>query len=442
MAGNSVDPNDLPLSPSGPVDPNIPTAGGAPSFDPNNPGSINTYANKSLASSAPPYQPILGQQGTQDILSKEQQNAYNPRLTQGEKQTYTPIQNQPENMLNPQNYNAYIFPSTPTVDAQASTIANPHETGPSTYNATMGTAAQGQVDQNSLVQNQFENLMNSNKDQNGVPDWARTAVTAANQQMNSLGLGASTMAGNATATAILSTALPMAEQNAQTYANLNLANLSNRQQTMLSNQAAANVAAQFNSTNTQQNAQFFATLATNVATQNAQMQTAVSQYNAGQKNAAIQFNQSMQNQQQEFNLSNQLAVDQSNVTWQRAINTANTAGLNAANQANAQNLFNISQQDQNNLWQQAADEASWSLTSSENAQNRSLSLVTSSMNDQTSQALLRSQLNANMYQSLGALGANVIGGVFSSLFNSNTPVSQTIARPNTNVAETPNSPMG
>lgn len=381
---------------------------------------IASGTQQAIQSSAPSYNPLV--QNPSQVTNAEITGATNPgaAISPNALQTYTPIQNQANNELNPQSYNAPVTTNTPTQQANASQIAQTQPTQASQYNAVTTQGAQGTVDPNSLVQNQMTNLLNNNLNANGVPEWAQPAVTAANQRMNSLGLGASTMAGNAEATAILSTALPMAEQNAQVYANLNLANLSNQQQAMLSNQAAVNAAQQFNATNEQQNAQFFATLTTNIATQNAQMQTAVSQFNAGQTNAATQFNQNLQNQQQEFSIGNQLLVDQSNVAWQRAINTANTAGINAANQANAQNAFNLSQTDMNNLWQEAQDEASWALTSSENAQNRTLSLVTSALNSQTSQALLASQESANMYSQLGQLGANILGSTISSFTSSNS----------------------
>lgn len=473
--------------------------------------------------------------------------------------------------VNPNGYQSYSNWANGNFDVNP----NQFNSNSSQMQATMGQAAQGQVDPNSMMQNQFDQVMNSHKDAQGVPDWAQTAVTAANQRMNSMGLGASTMAGNATAQAILNTALPMAAANSQVVAQLNSQNLSNSQQSMLSNQAYANAASQFNAQSDQQNKQFFASLTSNIAqnnasrdatiaqfnagqsqqnsqfnsqlsaglaSQNAQMSNAMNQFNAGQQqqnsqynntlsaniatndinaqntmnqfnagqqqqsnqfntnlsaniatndinaqntmnqfnagqvqqnnqfnstlganiatndintanqmgqfnatqqnaasqffgnlqqqtsltnaqlitqtsqfntnqdNAAAQFINNLDSQQGEFNLQNQQLVNQSNVQWQRAINTANTAGDNATNQANVMNAFNIQQTDLNNLWQQARDEASWSLTSSENAQNRDLTLVNSALNRQTSLDILNSQMNASMFSALGSFGVNVLGG--------------------------------
>lgn len=401
-------------------DVNAPQSGGIiPSKD------LGAYASDATQSSAPPYVPLVGTgyetnpSGGKDnltnvITAQEQRNALHPSLDPNTKQIYNPIRNLNEDQLDKQTEG--LYKTTPVTDAHASQIAQTPQTDASSYDATHGTAAQGTVDPNSLIQNQFDSLMNSNKDEAGVPDWARTAVTSANQRMNSLGLASSTMAGGATASAILSTALPMAQYNASVYATLNLQNLSNQQQAMLSNQAADNASKQFNAQSEQQNAQFFATLATQISTQNAQMNTAISQFNAGQHNTAEQFNENLRNQQEQFNIGNQLIVDQSNVAWQRTINTANTAGENAANNANAQNMFNLQQTDLNNLWQQSRDEASWALTSGENAKNRQLALVVSALNGQFSQNLLSSQLSANMFSQLGGLGVNILGGLGKSLF--------------------------
>jgi hypothetical protein len=76
------------------------------------------------------------------------------------------------------------------------------------------------------------------------------------------------------------------------------------------------------------------------------------------------------------------------------------------------NALNISQTDMNNLWQQARDEASWSLTASENSQNRGLSLVNSALNRQTSLDILNSQMQAAMFSQLGGFGVNLLGGLF------------------------------
>lgn len=508
------------------------------------PNSVNDAANAAVASSAQSYNQaalvnngyITDAEGNQQPLKDSttaamQAGAFNPQLNPNTQFSYNPIQNNPNstlgnaNQVGPSDWTTQTanavnaaqldrFPQTAQGNTQQ-VNPNQYNTNATNYGARTGTSqgvdpnpysaannpasqmnavdnaggAHGNVDPNSMIQNQFDQLMDDQVDENGVPRWAETAVTAANQRMNSLGLGASTMAGNATAKAILDTALPMAAANSQVVAQLNSQNLSNDQQAMLSNQAYENAAAQFNAQSKQQNDQFFSNLTANLAQSNAARQDAMSQFNTGQENTASQYNatnaqQSQQfnstlqsslaaqnaaqanameqfnagqsnastqfysnlnqqanllnaqlgtqanqfnvaqqnamvqfldnlnGQRAEFNAQNQLVVDQSNVQWQRAINTANTAGQNAANQANVMNTFNLQQTDLNNLWQQSRDEASWALTSSENSQNRALTLVNSALNRQTSLDILNSQLQASMYSALGGLGVNILGGLF------------------------------
>ncbi len=410
--------------------------------NPSNTNSVNTAGNLAVASSAPPYQPITGAptafwpdaNGNQIPLNSytlgtEAAQAYDPSsiLKPSTTLTYNPIQNSPDQEL---GYNGKLGQTQydPTAQATAAQANNPNFVNASTYGATQATAAHGTVDPKSLIQNQFQDLMKSNDNNgNGVPDWADPAVTAANQRMNALGLGASTMAGGATAAAILQTALPMAQFNANLVATLNLQNLSNDQQTLLSNAAWDNAAKQFNATSIDQNQHFFTNLVAQIADQNANRATTVSQFNAGETNKMDQFKANLDSQRQEFNTQNQLLVDQSNVQWRRTINTANTAGQNAVNQANTMNAFNVSQTDLNNLWQQARDEASWALTSSENSQNRALSLVNSSLNRQTSLDILNSQMQAQMYSQLGAFGVNVLGGMFGNGGSGATGIGQGIS---------------
>ena len=146
--------------------------------------------------------------------------------------------------------------------------------------------------------------------------------------------------------------------NAQAYLKMDMANLSNRQQAnlqnkckvnfLLSDQAAANAAFQFNATSQNQVNQFYSKLATTVADQNAarvdamkkfaeaeqskinalNAQTiAVNEANAKREATVKQFNATLENQRQQFNVANQRTIDQSNVVWRRAINTANTAAV-------------------------------------------------------------------------------------------------------------------
>lgn len=397
-------------------DANNPSASTQPvlNIDPNSTDSTTHAGDIAVQSSGQSYQPLVGQQQGANIDNLYVQNTGTPQLPNGTQMPYYEINNTGDTTLgHTGNVNPNDALANTTYQATSTDVNIPStRPGAATYAAAQADAAQGNVANDSLVQNQLYSILSDPRSLNaqGIPIWAQPAVTAARQAMNGMGLGNSTMAGGATATAILSTALPIAQQNASISAQLNLQNLVNRQQTLLSNQAATNAALQFNAQNETQNTQYFASLDANIATQNANRETAVSQFNAGQQNSVEEFNSNLLSQREEFNAQNNLLVDQSNVQWRRAINTANTAEANATAQTDAMNKFNLSQTASNNLWQQARDEASWNLTSEENARNRLLSLVNSSLNRQTSFSILSSQLNANMFSQLGALGVNLLNG--------------------------------
>ena len=90
-------------------------------------------------------------------------------------------------------------------------------------------AAQMELDPKATIQGQLEELT-KNFDAKNPPAWAAGALRSATAVLNQRGLGASSVAGQAVVQAIMESALPIAQQDAQTIFNLGLQNLSNRQQ--------------------------------------------------------------------------------------------------------------------------------------------------------------------------------------------------------------------
>ena len=153
-----------------------------------------------------------------------------------------------------------------------------------------------------------------------------------------------------------------AVQNAQNFMQMDLANLNNRQQTsmfssqqmiqsMFTDAAATNAAAQFNAQSQNQTDQFFANLKATTDQFNTAQTNAISQFNAGQLNANSQFNANIQAQRDQFNAQNALVISQSNAAWRRQIATADTAALNRANELNARSTLELSTLAYNNMWQ-------------------------------------------------------------------------------------------
>jgi len=312
--------------------------------------------------------------------------------------------------------------------------------------AEMGNveAAQGTVDPNSLVENQFKNIAETDVNGNGRPDFAEQALRTVDEQMAARGLGSSSIAAQAATQAVMESILPFASQNAANYqrmAELNLgnkqqaaivsaqqkfqgviANLNNqqqqelqntqmRQQTLLSDQSMENAERQFNATSKNQTDQFFSGLAASIATNNATRADAMAQFNAKEQNAVEQFNAAMAYQRESFNAANQLVIDQSNVNWRRNINTANTAADNAANQTEAQNRLNISNWAMSALWQEQRDNASWAFTASENDESRAQNMALAALQRQTIMDQMDQESQTALMTAIGRFGINLLNNV-------------------------------
>ena len=346
---------------------------------------------------------------------------------------------------------ATVGSNIPTVTAAQGTVSQPMQ------------AAQGTITSDATVKGQLESLQNevstALSSGNPLPVWARGAAKATEAAMANRGLSASSMAAEALAEGIMQSAIPIAAQdaatykqmifqnlsnnqqanitNAQAYLKMDMANLSNKQQAnlanlqtrqsfLLSDQAAANAAFQFNASSQNQVNQFYDKLSATISEQNsarvdamnkfaeaetskinalnAQNTIAVNEANAKREASLNQYNATLENQRQQFNVNNQKEIDQSNVVWRRAINTANTAAVNAANQANAQNILNLSNWALSSLWQQWRDEASWVNTSSENMENRNHNLAMAAMERSTAFELQDQASKDALYQLIGKFG--------------------------------------
>jgi len=233
-------------------------------------------------------------------------------------------------------------------------------------------------------------------------------------------------------TANLNNRQQAAVQNAQNFLQYDMANLSNRQQTdlfkaqqrvqsLFTDQAATNAAAQFNASSQNQTDQFFANLSSQVSQFNATQQNAQSQFNAGQANTVNRFNAELNNQRDQFNAQNQLVIAQSNAQWRRQIATADTAAVNRANELNANAILDISKQAYDNLWSYYSDTMEWAWTSAENELDRITTIATAQLDadarKQAADAAASSAAGSAIGNLVGSLGSAWIKskfGVFGS----------------------------
>lgn len=299
---------------------------------------------------------------------------------------------------------------------------------------SLAVAATQELDPRATTRYQLAELFKGIEEGSPPPAWAAPAVRNVTAVMQQRGLGASSMAAAATMQAMMESGIPIAAQDAQKYAAIQLSNLNNQQQAVLQNaaasaamdtanlnnrqQAAASNAKSFlsldlqNLTNEQQsktvtfqgqmqavlsdtaqenaakqlNAKsqneidlFFAEMGVQVESATLNRKASIEQYNSSQTNAMRQFNAQMETARDQFNSNMSVQIAQSNAQWRRDTNTANTATQNAANQTNAQNLLGITQQAQANLWQVYRDQAAWNLQTSENNLSRAHNAALQSM---------------------------------------------------------------
>ena len=195
---------------------------------------------------------------------------------------------------------------------------------------TLALAMQGDVGALDTVEGQLSQLMKDFDD--GTPAWAAGAIRAANAAMASRGLGASSMAGAAILQAAMESALPIAQQDAATFASMNMANLNNRQQTALTNAAAQQGLQLQNLSNEQQ-----------TALANSSNAFALQSQNLSNMQSTVIANAQIKSALQGQNLSNQ---QQSNLAI--AARFAEVANLNLSNKQQTA-LQNNSSQLQTNL---------------------------------------------------------------------------------------------
>lgn len=107
-------------------------------------------------------------------------------------------------------------------------------------------AAEGTVTKEMTVQGQLDNML-ADFDAKNPPPWAAASLRAATAQLAARGLGASSLAGQAIIQSAMEAALPIAQQDAAVFQQMEMQNLSNRQQTavLLAQQRAAFLGQEF-----------------------------------------------------------------------------------------------------------------------------------------------------------------------------------------------------
>ena len=317
------------------------------------------------------------------------------------------------------------------------------------------------LDEKATVKYQMANLMSDIEEGKPLPAWASPAVRKVQAIMQSRGMGASSMASSAMIQAVMESGMPIAAADAQSYARIQLQNLTNEQATALQNATtvagidtanlnarmtaavnnarnflamdtanltnaqqtksinyqskvqsaltdagADNARKQFNAKNELQMEEFFAELGSQIDSANANRNAAMEQFNVSEENAMKTYNQSMLDSRERFNATAKFAIDQSNVTWRRDVNTANTATQNETNRINVQNEYNASQNAMNNLWQKYRDNATFNFNKIESGFDRQHAIGLMAIENSYNQDLLNEQEKKDLIGAVAKFVAN------------------------------------
>ena len=250
-------------------------------------------------------------------------------------------------------------------------------TGPTVDTARVDTelaktqAAQMDLTPEATIQGQLTKLY-QDFDVKDPPSWADGAVRKAMSTLSARGLGASSLAGQAVVQAVMESALPIAQADAQAAFNLGIQNLSNRQQTVI---LSAQQRAQFLG---QEFDQAFQTRVTNAARVS---EIANLQFNADQQ-VALE-NAKLAQTTDLANLTNKQAVVMANAAQIANLETTNLNNRQQTAVQNAQaflqvDMANLSNQQQTNIFK--AQSTIQSLFTDAAAQNAAAQFNASSKN--------------------------------------------------------------
>ena len=232
----------------------------------------------------------------------------------------------------PENITAAITQDPASVEAQLDSGADPSV-----------TAAVAALPQEALVSTQMEGLLAGMED-GETPAWARPAVAAIEAQMARRGLSTSTVGRDALFNAIIQSALPMAQSNAQALQQRAQQNLSNEQQANLASAQNTMQVRMQNLANRQTAASQTADMAQQIAVQQGTFdQQAVMTSAQQQQESRMATTQMAQQRAQQVSAQNQQAAiaqlstnAQMDLANLQALNAAEGQNLNAEQQARLQ----------------------------------------------------------------------------------------------------------
>lgn len=215
-----------------------------------------------------------------------------------------------------------------------------------------------------------------------------------------------------------------AVQNAKTFLQFDIMNLENEQQAevintqarvdaMFTDVAEENVNRRLNIANEMENRQFYETLAYQAATFNANAINANREANAGRVDAASQFNIGQTTAREQFEATMARSIDESNVGWRREVATTNTRMEFEAAAADVRTAVGLTTEGMNRMWDRVDSQLDYIWRSTEADEQRDFELLIAEMEAAAAAAAGKAQARGSIFGALIGGAAKIGAAVFS-----------------------------
>lgn len=171
--------------------------------------------------------------------------------------------------------------------------------------------------------------------------------------------------------------------NAQAFLQMDLTNLSNEQQSeivntqarvqaLLEDSSATNAARLFSSQSQNDFTKFYDQLNAQIEQYSASQLNEMSKFNVDQVNSVSQFNANIESQREQFYKEMQFNVDLANAKWRQTVVLEETAMKFQAAQQDVQNMFGLSAEAMTRMWDREDQNLNYAWNTSESALDREL----------------------------------------------------------------------
>ena len=329
-----------------------------------------------------------------------------------------------------------------------------------TLDNKLAVAATADMDQRATVQFQLGQLYDSIKEGEPLPTWAATPARIADQMALKRGIGTSSMAIHARTLALLEAGIDIAKADAESYRRLQELNLSNQQQTAITNAtnlaglekanldarltasvnnaenflkldiqnltnqqraaeasyqvytqrlltdaAATNAALQFNAKSKNDVDTYFANLDSSITNYNANRIAAIEEANANARNTMTQFYENNRLARESFNINMAANIKAANTKWYQSIATIQNSNQMLANSYAAQSELALRNAEYNYLWQKRRDDAHMLYESTEKDLDRAAQAAALAQQTAIAASATKASKSASIMSTMGSVVA-------------------------------------